>query len=195
MAWGLRACGLRNAAGPFDWLSCQAEAVVDCILEDFARFLIDPERADGHSEKSCIKDSYTFQFRHDFPTVTGESSDYTEEGQKFVEKYVADGWEDHLHNVRCKYARRIERMRQSLASGGLVVFVKYGFMRYETALRLLDGMQARFPQTDIRMIAANSGMISEQQQRIYTSTLIGDEWEGKSWLDILARAKHAWGIT
>ena len=150
-AGALRELGRRTCAYPFDWLVSPSEALLACLREDFARFLDSPRREDRHAALSAIVDEYGFEFRHDFPN---DKSDDT--ARAHHESTIVDNWADFVPEVRAKYARRIARFRDAMASGRPVLLLRRGATTDALVAEVLAILRRRYPALECDVLVANA---------------------------------------
>lgn len=104
----LHQLGVRDCAGPFDWVDCSAQAVVSIIASRFERY------------PSPL-------------SVTGGWWDATTDIS-----YHHDDWTGNRDAENDKYARRIARMREALDRSGHLVMIRYGKLRELDAMTTLS---------------------------------------------------------
>jgi hypothetical protein len=157
----LRACEIRKAAFPFDWITTiDSEKFLTILQEDFAHFLdrkfLLPEQKDPGP---LFNTYYHLEFLHegDFRGVL-----YAQNMQKF----------------QSKYQRRIERFRTLREHQGKVIFLRTAY-RYSTtdphrvyycadnieisdeyAIKLYNVLKSYFPKLDFTLIIMNNANAS-----------------------------------
>lgn len=136
----LRQFKLREAAYPFDWLTtgAQFENLYRVIQNNFADFLhkenlyIDPQ------SPQYVQDRGTnFSIAHDFPK---------DQQHNILPQYL-----DAYESVKAKYQRRIQRFKDTLASGKKVIFIRIdnqGQGTPQQAEHLRDLIASKYPQLD-----------------------------------------------
>ncbi len=153
----LRACSLRKAAFPFDWVcSFNINSVIEQLEEDFNEFLDDNYLVS--SSKTMLLNSYAhLEFLH--------------EGDFSSENYQAN-----LIKFKEKYQRRIDRFKGLFDYSGKVVFIRecYSNMKIDRfkhfffdsaieiseddAMRLYKALKIRFPILNFSLVIVNHGL-------------------------------------
>lgn len=150
----LRACSMRQAAFPFDWIiSFDGEALIEIIEQDFLDFL-NEDYLDCNASGALLHTRYHLEFIH--------------EGDWREDRYVLN-----MEIFKPKYQRRINRFRDLGNFPGKVFFIRSAYScmlmdphRYYQfldnieisdayALRLHEALKKRFPKTNISLIVTN----------------------------------------
>jgi hypothetical protein len=152
VAHALKACEIRNAAYPFDWItSIDSERFLEVLQDDFHHFFDEAFLVVGGRDPGYLLHTYyRLEFLHD-----GDFRDLTTM-QKFKDKYQ----------------RRIERFRMLAEYPGKVFFVRTAYAGSTTDLYYLcadnleisDGyawklyriLQERFPKLDFTLVIINN---------------------------------------
>ncbi len=152
----LRACSLRKAAFPLDWIcSFDIESVIDLLNTDFQYFLDDNYLAPVG--KTTVLNLYShLEFLHD--------------GDFGLENYKAS-----MIKFKEKYQRRIDRFTELFNYPGKVVFIRESYREMyadrarhfyfddneeiseENALRLFKALKIRFPILNFALVIVNHG--------------------------------------
>lgn len=151
----LRACNLRDASYPFDWItSFDGESFLASLKDDFYGFYDDESFSVFNDKAYLINTQYNFQIPH--------------EGVFFKESY-----KNNLIQLKEKYRRRYDRFIQLNNCGKKVFFVREAFrgnsdevhlydmcelcreISDEFAVRLYKELKSKFPELDFTLIIVN----------------------------------------
>lgn len=153
----LRACGIRKAAFPFDWITTlDSEKFLEILDDDFCYFLDeDYLRVGDRGPGPLLNAYYLLEFLH--------------EGD-----FRGNGYVPNMEKLQAKYQRRIQRFRSLSEYPGKVYFLRTAYIysttdpnRYyycadnleitdEYAWRLYHSLKHLFPQLDFTLIIINN---------------------------------------
>lgn len=162
----LRDSGLRKSAYPFDWVvSCDPEALIEMICDDFRYFFDDDCLMPIGSPTILLNTHYHLEFYHD-----GEFS--------------PDLYKTSLASFKKKYTRRIDRFNRLSNLDKKVFFIRESFfptkfdkqrhfgcaesaeMSPYDAKRLRDALRAKFPNLDFSLIVFNHSLNDEPEIQV-----------------------------
>ncbi len=151
----IKAFNLRKASFPFDWIDSSFNGIYDAIDSDFKDFflkesliksdLIYSEILNGYLTH-VIDPVYNFTYIHDFPVNNATINENLSAG------IIVENFLDYYLGIYTKYQRRIERFRNILNSDNKVIFIRYGKITYEEALRLSLLLRTKFINLDFLLV-------------------------------------------
>jgi hypothetical protein len=167
----LRNLELRPFALPFDWVVSSVDGLERALSEDFAQYHTNLRFND---RKQRMIDEYGFEFPHDYPTVdSSNASEFVEATEYIVEAQIVNNWQDYYSIVKAKYDRRIERLRNILASTEpLLILCRY---TVEDATKLYDIVCRHSKSTHVFMINAADRTI-RTSAILHIQPEINNEW-------------------
>lgn len=150
--------GYRVAAFPFDWCITPMHSILSCFTEDFARHLESPQAGHGSSSETMVKDAYGIEYRHDFPTE--DMPNVTEsDGIDRPERRLKHNWLDSLDDVKSKYTRRIQRMRDLCNNPvSRIVFVRHGGITQSDAEQFVEIVKEQYPNLKFKLLVVNAAI-------------------------------------
>lgn len=142
----MRQFGLRHAAYPFDWNTCNTfENFYNVLKTDFKNFLLKENLIHAPTDTVVHDRGCGFTFHHDFPILgSGNFS--------IVPNYL-----DFYETTKAKYDRRIKRFRETLSSLSPVIFIRIDAAgnRNQT-IKLRDLIAMQYPHLEFLIIQLGS---------------------------------------